>query len=47
MKTPRVELFVENYRSRGVAIMGAVQKPGYYDLADEQESVEAMMGLAG
>lgn len=47
MKTPRVELFVENYRSRGVAIMGAVQKPGYYDLADEHESVEAMIGLAG
>jgi polysaccharide export outer membrane protein len=47
MKNPRVELFVENYRSRGVAIMGAVQKPGYYDLADERESVEGMLGLAG
>jgi polysaccharide biosynthesis/export protein len=47
MKTPRVELFVENYRSRGVAIMGAVQKPGFYDMADEQESLEAMIGLAG
>lgn len=47
MKTPRVELFVENYRSRGVAIMGAVQKPGYYDMADEQQSIESMIGLAG
>ena len=47
MKTPRVELFVENYRSRGVAVMGAVQKPGYYDMADEQQSVESMIGLAG
>jgi protein involved in polysaccharide export with SLBB domain len=47
MKNPRVELFVENYRSRGVAVMGAVQKPGYYDLADERESLVAMIGLAG
>jgi protein involved in polysaccharide export with SLBB domain len=47
MKKPRVELFVENYRSRGVAIMGAVQKPGYYDMANEQESLQAMIGQAG
>ncbi len=47
MKSPRIELFVENYRSRGVAIMGAVQKPGYYDMADEKESLVAMIGLAG
>jgi polysaccharide export outer membrane protein len=47
MKRPRVELFVENYRSRGVAIMGAVQKPGYYDMADESDSVMDMIGLAG
>jgi polysaccharide biosynthesis/export protein len=47
MKEPRVELFVENYRSRGVAIMGAVQKPGYYDMADESDSVMDMIGLAG
>jgi len=47
MKHPRVELFVENYRSRGVAVMGAVQKPGYYDMADERDSVMDMIGLAG
>jgi protein involved in polysaccharide export with SLBB domain len=47
MKNPRVELFVENYRSRGVAIIGAVQKPGNYDLADENESLQSMIGLAG
>ncbi len=47
MKHPRVELFVENYRSRGVAVMGAVQKPGYYDLADENESLQSMIGMAG
>jgi protein involved in polysaccharide export with SLBB domain len=47
MKNPRVELFVENYRSRGVAVMGAVQKPGNYDMADERDSVVDMIGLAG
>jgi protein involved in polysaccharide export with SLBB domain len=47
MKNPRVELFVENYRSRGVAVMGAVQKPGYYDMADERETLVAMIGQAG
>jgi protein involved in polysaccharide export with SLBB domain len=47
MKNPRVELFVENYRSRGVAIIGAVQKPGNYDLADENESLQSVIGLAG
>jgi polysaccharide biosynthesis/export protein len=47
MKNPRVQLFVENYRSRGVAIMGAVQKPGYYDIAHEKESLVAMIGQAG
>jgi len=47
MKNPRVELFVENYRSRGVAVMGAVQKPGNYDMADERDSVMDMIGLAG
>jgi polysaccharide biosynthesis/export protein len=47
MKKPRVELFVENYRSRGVAVMGAVQKPGHYDMADERDSVMDMIGLAG
>ncbi len=47
MKNPRVELFVENYRSRGVAIIGAVQKPGIYDMADERESLVAILGQAG
>lgn len=47
MKNPRVELFVENYRSRGVAVMGAVQKPGTYDMANESDSLMDMIGLAG
>lgn len=47
MKTPRVELFVENYRSRSVAVVGAVQKPGYYDMAEDSNSLMDMIGLAG
>lgn len=47
MKHPRVELFVDSYRSRSVAVMGAVQKPGYYEMADSRESLLAMVGLAG
>ncbi|MGA2410201.1 MAG: polysaccharide biosynthesis/export family protein, partial [Candidatus Binataceae bacterium] len=47
MKRPRVELYVENYRSRGVAVTGAVQKPGSYDMADSGDSLMDMIGLAG
>jgi polysaccharide export outer membrane protein len=47
MKNPRVELFVENYRSRAVAVMGAVQKPGTYDMANDGDSLMDMIGLAG
>jgi polysaccharide export outer membrane protein len=47
MKNPRVELFVENYRSRGVAVIGAVQKPGTYDMANDADSLIDMIGLAG
>jgi polysaccharide biosynthesis/export protein len=47
MKHPRVELFVENYRSRGVAVAGAVQKPGNYDMVEDSNSLMDMIGLAG
>jgi polysaccharide biosynthesis/export protein len=47
MKQPRIELFVENYRSRGVAVIGAVQKPGSYDMSDTGDSIMDMIGLAG
>ena len=47
MKHPRIELFVENYRSRGVAVTGAVQKPGSYDMSDTGDSILDMIGLAG
>jgi polysaccharide biosynthesis/export protein len=47
MKAPRVELFVERYRSRGIAIEGAVQKPGIYDLAAFGDSLNDMIAMAG
>jgi polysaccharide biosynthesis/export protein len=47
MKFPRVELFVERYQARDVAVIGAVQKPGLYDLANSDQSIIEMIGLAG
>jgi polysaccharide export outer membrane protein len=47
MKFPRVELFVERYQARDVAVMGAVQKPGLYDLANSDQSIMDVIGLAG
>jgi polysaccharide export outer membrane protein len=47
MKAPRVELYVESYRSRAVAVEGAVQKPGVYDLATFDDTLNDMIALAG
>ena len=47
MKYPRVELFVERYQARDVAVMGAVQKPGLYDLSNSDQSIMDVIGLAG
>jgi protein involved in polysaccharide export with SLBB domain len=47
MKFPRVELFVERYLARDVAVIGAVQKPGLYDLRNSSQSIIDMLGLAG
>jgi polysaccharide export outer membrane protein len=47
MKVPRVELFVERYQARDVAVIGAVQKPGLYDLRNSNQSILDMIGLAG
>ncbi|MGH7932854.1 MAG: polysaccharide biosynthesis/export family protein [Candidatus Binataceae bacterium] len=47
MKYPRVELFVERYQTREVAVIGAVQKPGRYDLANMNQSIIDMIGRAG
>ena len=47
VKFPRVELFVERYKARDVAVMGAVQKPGLYDLRNSGESIMDVIGQAG
>jgi polysaccharide export outer membrane protein len=47
MKFPRVELFVERYQARDVAVMGAVQKPALYDLSNSDQSIMDVIGLAG
>jgi len=47
MKRPRLEMYVERYRSRGVAVAGAVQKPGVYDLASFDDSLSDMIAMAG
>jgi polysaccharide export outer membrane protein len=47
MKVPRLEMYVERYRSRGVAVAGAVQKPGLYDLASFGDSLNDMIAMAG
>ncbi|HJU10411.1 MAG TPA: polysaccharide biosynthesis/export family protein [Candidatus Binataceae bacterium] len=47
MKFPRVELFVEHYQARDVAVIGAVEKPGLYHLSNSEESIIDVIGLAG
>jgi protein involved in polysaccharide export with SLBB domain len=47
VKFPRVELFVDRYQARDVAVMGAVQKPGLYDLRNSSESIMDVIGQAG
>jgi polysaccharide export outer membrane protein len=47
MKEPRLEMYVDRYRSRGVAVAGAVQKPGVFDLATVGDSLSDIMAMAG
>ncbi|MBV8137948.1 MAG: polysaccharide biosynthesis/export family protein [Deltaproteobacteria bacterium] len=47
VKFPRVDLFVERYQARDVAVMGAVQKPGLYDLRNSSQSIMDVIGQAG
>lgn len=47
MKEPRVEMYVDRYRSRGVAVAGAVQKPGIFDLATFGDSLSDMIAMGG
>jgi polysaccharide export outer membrane protein len=47
MRAPQLNLFVREYRSRQVAVIGAVSKPGLYSLASETDTVLDMITLAG
>jgi polysaccharide biosynthesis/export protein len=47
MYRPQVNLFVREYRSRQVAVLGAVAKPGLYNPAGGTDTILDMIGLAG
>src|SRR5207249_9437780 len=47
MYEPQVNLFVREYRSRQVAVVGAVEKPGLYSLASGADTLLDMISLAG
>jgi polysaccharide export outer membrane protein len=47
MNEPQVNVFVREYRSRQVAVTGAVQKPGLYDLTSGKNTILDLIGLAG
>ena len=47
MHTPQVDLFVKEYRSRQVAVAGAVDKPGLYTLDRRSETLLDMISQAG
>jgi polysaccharide export outer membrane protein len=47
MHNPQVNLLVREYRSRQVAVTGAVEKPGLYNLASGADTLLDMLSLAG
>ena len=47
MRNPQISLFVKEFRSRQVAVIGAVQKPGLYNLASPADTVLGMISQAG
>jgi len=47
MYDPQVNLFVREYRSRQVAVLGAVGKPGLYSLASGADTLLDMISQAG
>jgi len=47
VRNPQVHIFVQEYRSRQVAVIGAVQKPGMYSLASGTDTLFDMISLAG
>jgi protein involved in polysaccharide export with SLBB domain len=47
MFNPQLELFVKEYRTRQIAISGAVKNPGVYTLASPSDTVLEMISRAG
>ena len=47
MHSPQFNLFVREYRSRQVAVIGAVAKPGLYNLASETDTILDVVASAG
>ncbi len=47
MRDPQISLFVKEFRSRQVAVIGAVQKPGLYNLASSADTLMGMISQAG
>ena len=47
MHHPQVALFTKEARSRQVAVIGAVNRPGLYDLASHADTIFAMISQAG
>jgi polysaccharide biosynthesis/export protein len=47
MRNPQVNLFVKEFRSRQVAVIGAVHKPGLYNLSGAGDTILSMISQAG
>lgn len=47
IKSPEVDVFVKNYVSREVAVVGMVNKPGLYTLNQRNETILDLIGQAG
>lgn len=47
VKDPQVDIFVQQYHNRQVAVLGMVRKPGLYTIASRADTIQDMIGRAG
>jgi polysaccharide biosynthesis/export protein len=47
LRNPRVSIFVKEYNSRQVAVLGAVIRPGLYNITSGSENILEMISRAG